>query len=739
MLEKLFHRDGDAQKTSETTNPETEQQALDVVAACTNETELVQLALHSSFTKARQAAAARLNEPGHWHELEKNSQDKAVQHLVREKIRDHKQQQLAEQDLQQQIEGICLKLEHLSQHSQTPLFEQQLHHLAQEWSALDRAATGHLQARFDAAHSVCQEIVTALAAEQAAALRAQQEQEAAEAARKAAWASVTEEQQKAFAEAAQRKEQSEADKQQHAKQQAQLEQGLKGVLTAIEVALQEGQISQLAKKFKNAQSKLDALDRKTAHLYEGKLVLLQKQLQEMRDWQSFVALPKKQELCEKMDQLAARDMTAPERAAAIHELQEQWRNIKGGHHTDEQKLWDQFKLAADKAYEPCKAYFEQQKILRTENLRQRETICAELENYYRAYDWEKADWRAVDKIIETAKQEFHRFSPVDHKQLTPIKTRFDAAVKPIIEKLRQEQKRNEALKVQLIEQAKKLLEQTDTHAAIDGAKKLQQQWKQVGITRPHEDNRLWQQFRKGCDAIFARRSAEKEQAQENLKQEITKAEQLCKQIEALAALPDGELQKSQENYNSLRKEFLALPLSKEKQQTVFRHFYKVCDHYQHRVGGIKERKQQAGLQEAFRRAALCEQLESGADAASIETQWPGEVTLAADIGQALEQRYQKALKVTRGETTLDPATNEKQRRLILIRLEILKGRETPAEDKGLRMEFQLKQLSAGLGKKPIDNKQEQQALMLEWLGTAAGLPEHREKLQQRFEALTTSC
>lgn len=737
MLEKFFPREQELKKTTATASPETEQQSLDAVAACQQATELLELALHSGFTRARQAAAERIDEPHLWHELEKNSQDKAVQHIVREKIREYKQQQLQQHTLQQQIEGICLKLEHLAQHSQIPLFEQQFHYLVSEWTQLDSTARSKLQDRFDAAHTACTEIVTALLAERATAERARAEQEAADAARKAAWAELAIEQEKAFAEAAQRKETTEAEKQQHAKQQAQLEQGLKGVLDGIETALQEGHINQAAKKFKNAQGKLDALDRKTAQQYEGRLILLQKRLQEMRDWQSFVALPKKQELCNKMEQLAARDMPPPERAAAIHELQEQWRSIKGGHHADEQKLWDQFKQAADKAYEPCKAYFDQQKSLRAENLKQRENICKELEVYCQTYHWDKADWRAVDKIIETAKQEFHRFSPVDHKQLAAIKLRFDAALKPIIEKLRLEQKRNEALKTQLVEQAKTLLEQADTHAAIESAKKLQQQWKQIGITRPYEDNRIWQQFRKACDAIFSRRNAEKEQAQENLKQEIARAESLCKQIETLASLPDDELQKSHDAYATLRKEFLGITsLSKEKQQNLFRHFYKACDHYQHRVSGIKDRKQQAGRLEAFRRAQLCEQLESGADATGIEAQW-NQAGLPADIAPALENRYQQALKIARGEAKADYVANEKQRRLILVRLEILNNRETPAEDKALRMEFQLKQLSAGLGKKPLDNKLENKNLLLEWLGAQTGLPENREKLQQRFEALTS--
>jgi len=66
---------------------------------------------------------------------------------------------------------------------------------------------------------------------------------------------------------------------------------------------------------------------------------------------------------------------------------------------------------------------------------------------------------------------------------------------------------------------------------------------------------------------------------------------------------------------------------------------------------------------------------------------------------------------------------------------MLKNKETPAEDKALRMEYSLKQLSGGFGKKTLDPKLETQTLTLEWLAAPIGLPEHRDALQQRFDGL----
>ena len=78
---------------------------------------------------------------------------------------------------------------------------------------------------------------------------------------------------------------------------------MKGILAAIEVLLQDGQVNLAAKKLKNAQSKVEALDKKIAAQYENTILLLQKRIVELRDWQGFAAIPKKQELIANMQKL----------------------------------------------------------------------------------------------------------------------------------------------------------------------------------------------------------------------------------------------------------------------------------------------------------------------------------------------------------------------------------------------------------------------------------------------------
>lgn len=713
---------------------------------CTQESQWGQAAQESAFTRVRQAAAEKITDPQILHDLEKHSQDKSVQHIVREKIKLQKQHQAEQAQAQQTIENLCQKIEHLAAASHSPLFKPQYQHLLREWDALQDAnheqAKRMVLARMNNARSACDAVLVQFAEEEKrldtqraaeAALLAEQE------ANKAIWAKVGEEEKAAQEEAVRKKQEEENRRAQHDKEQSLLERSLLEQIAAIENALQQGTLANISKKLKSVQQKLDTLDKSRAQQHEGKVQLLLGRLNELRDWQSYAAMPKKQELCAKMQALIGSTLPAKELSDAIHELQSEWQNLKGGGKEEEQKLWVQFKEAADKAYEPCKKHFEQQRELRAENLRQREKVCAELEQFCQSYSWEQADWKAVDRIVETAKQEFHRFSPVDHKHQKPIKERYDNAVRPLIDKLRDVQKQNESEKQALIDRTRKLMELADIHQAIEQAKTFQQQWKQIGITRPWEDQKLWQQFRSACDAVFSRRSAEREQAQESLKQDLARADELCSAIEALARLDDSALQKSRDQYQQLRQAFQAMEkLHKEKQKKLFARFYQACDRYQEQVAGIKTRQQQSTLQAAFRKAALCEQLESGGAPESIEIQWAAEPALSGEAESVLNKRYANALCIARGEAKTDSAANDKQRRLILIRLEILLDKATPETDKNLRMSYQLSQLSnKGLAGKtnPSDRKANTETLITEWLGTPAGTPGHRDELQQRFERL----
>ena len=66
----------------------------------------------------------------------------------------------------------------------------------------------------------------------------------------------------------------------------------------------------------------------------------------------------------------------------------------------------------------------------------------------------------------------------------------------------------------MIKQAEQELVTEDIYQAIENVKKLQQQWRSVGFAGSRQENKLWQEFRKVNDEIFAKREQVKSAQQQ---------------------------------------------------------------------------------------------------------------------------------------------------------------------------------------------------------------------------------
>ena len=468
------------------------------------------------------------------HQLVKNSDklDKKTNRQVRERINALREQDKQNQQQHEKQEKLCERLEKLSRLQYHPLFDSEFAHLQQQW--LDMPDKNNvLTARVHTSIAQCQHIQqeahtlkqqqeqAAIAAEQLAAeQRAQAEQRAAEQAELAQQYAGKMQQQIAHAE---QKQQSAAEQQKKAEQIAST---LQQQLVQLEEAIAQGDSKKARDTLERARDNLKKLDHKRSHDFDGKLHLLAGQLHELQDWQNYAALPKLEELCAAMEKLAATALPTPQKAEAVRDLQNQWRAMKPPASKQAQSLWDRFKKASDTAWEPCAEHFGKEKHIRAFNLQQRQAICDALEQFYNMQNWEKADWKAVARILEKSKQEFHDFHPVERTEEKPIRTRFDAALAAINGKLLDEQKNNEDKKHQLVEAAKNIAAMTDLDKAVERVRQLQEQWKTIGLTRRHEDQKLWQALQVQTGIVFEKRRTNQQQQQQAQHDNVERDKQL---------------------------------------------------------------------------------------------------------------------------------------------------------------------------------------------------------------------
>lgn len=452
-------------------------------------------------------------------------------------------------------------------------------------------------------------------------------------------------------------------------EQKALADSLRQVLDKLEEALESKQLKESRQHFKAAQQLAKGLDHRHGKSLQPRMHLLGGQLRELTDWQGFATRPKQESLCEQMEYLANQPMEPEAKAERIKELQNEWRGLGGSSDRD---LWSRFKQASDQAYEPCKAYFSAKSGLKQANLETRKTICDQLGTFLDNADWNNIDWKAAERIHQTAREEWKAAWPVEFRDNRPVQKRFDDLLKQLEAPLDTERKKNEALKQGIVERAEALIEHEPLGDAMSQAKALQTEWTSIGITRHREDRKLWQAFRKACDQIFARRDARKNEQEQLSREADEKAGPVLEACQSAGSDSSLDVLKATlAELDSLRNE----PLSAGSKERVSQE--------RSRLSGLVSTRQLQDQIDTWK-TWINARSSSTLDSEALPQHWAG---LAADVGQP------------------DPVE-------LVIRAEILAEVPSPAEDQGRRMEIQVQRLAEGMGNTSSDSDKSRQLEML---------------------------
>lgn len=218
------------------------------------------------------------------------------------------------------------------------------------------------------------------------------------------------------------------------------------------------------------------------------LQALVQRLHELKDWQGFAELPKKQLLIQAIQQLVDAPLPVEQQAQRIKHLQAQWQLLNISEHHE---LWQQFKQLAEAAYLPCKQFYAAQKQQRLDNANTREKLCAELEQYVAAHDWAKADWAKVRKTQQLAKQSWRTAFPIERHMEKPLQQRFDAVMQQLQRRQDEFQQRQALKRLQQQKWREEQAEKRQQQLALAEQKKqqaLERQAKQQAQQLAHQQH-----------------------------------------------------------------------------------------------------------------------------------------------------------------------------------------------------------------------------------------------------------
>ena len=137
-------------------------------------------------------------------------------------------------------------------------------------------------------------------------------------------------------------------------------------------------------------------------------------------------LAKKTVLCEKVEEIAAREIADSNEWNAcskeIEDIQKEWRTIGFASKKDNQKIYDRFRAACDKFYERKREFYNEYKDSINANLDKKIALCEQAEALMISTEWKKA----TDQFIALQKQ-WKEIGAVPRKKSEQLWKRFRAA------------------------------------------------------------------------------------------------------------------------------------------------------------------------------------------------------------------------------------------------------------------------------------------------------------------------
>lgn len=506
---------------------------------------------------------------------------------------------------------------------------------------------------------------------------------------------------------------------------------------ALSGIVKEGKWGPANSMMRRLQKKIDVMEPAERSTLNDKLERATKQLAEMADWQDFAAKPKLEVLCESMEALPAQELAPDALAKQVRELQSGWKALGVSRASNE--LWSRFKTAGDIAYEPCKAWFDKKQQERQHKLDGKAALCDALEAEHATLA-DEPDWKAVVRRVNQVKREWSNLRVPDRKPDRSLEARFSAALKPFETALAEQYDANAATKQELSVKAQALAEAEITQHSANQAKSLLSAWKLVGIMRRKEDQVLWEGFNAHLGTIFKHQHKVEREKQRAGLEHVFRAKDIIKRLKVLSrgdVLDEGEVQQLSTEFNALAE------FPERDKKFLLRDFRQALDACSRVQENASKRRVQAGREETKRLLELCEQLEVAVESPDgvvatlvddVNHAWDAsDVRVAHDLDAILAARRDRALGHIVAASQPDYDANEKVRRDLLIRMEVAAGVDTPADDKGRRMQYQLENLQQGMISSAMDDAKLTLAnLEQEWLAAGPAKGAIKDALNSRY-------
>jgi hypothetical protein len=266
-------------------------------------------------------------------------------------------------------------------------------------------------------------------------------------------------------------------------------------------------------------------------------------------------------------------------------LQQKWKSIGQVPQTASTELWKQYNIYQESFWDLIKINNELREYDFKKNLELKTLLCEAAEKL----DSEK-DVISAFQQLQKLHEEWHELGPVSREIREQIWNRFKEASTTINKKhqayfdeIRKLEDDNLVAKTALCEK----IENFDFHnltnyKAWDDATKIflawQEEWRSIGFAPRKLNQKIFDRYRKACDAFFSAKAEFYKETKNLLAQNAEKKKALCLQAEALKESVDWK--ETGEKMIQLQKEWKTIgPVTKKFSDELWKRFIAACDYF----------------------------------------------------------------------------------------------------------------------------------------------------------------
>ncbi|NQZ56122.1 MAG: DUF349 domain-containing protein, partial [Lentisphaeraceae bacterium] len=250
---------------------------------------------------------------------------------------------------------------------------------------------------------------------------------------------------------------------------------------------------------------------------------------------------RKQALVEEIEKWSVSEKLR-EAAQRIKELQTEWKNIGPASRDQDQKLWQQFRKAADDFFGKRKEQYNKTQESLAENATGKEALCTLLKEKLDALN-EDSDWTALSQFFRQSQKDW-RLLPgagTDRdqelwKEFRALCDSFFEARDAFYDKLSAEDKVKVDAKEEYCLKVELLVESSEWRETADELKKLQAEFKELPSVNEKYDRLLYKRFNGVCQSFFDRRRDHFDEQDGTRQENLKSKKSLCARLEELAGV-----------------------------------------------------------------------------------------------------------------------------------------------------------------------------------------------------------